>query len=81
MRKVCLMILLMLPFCAVAGLPSVEYVEDAGHIKKGTLDTARLNVGTAANSVAAGNDTRFETISVGKPDMMVPDGRALIWVE
>lgn len=81
MRKVCLMILLMLPFCAVAGLPSVEYVEDAGHIKKGTLDTARLNVGTAQNTVAAGNDTRFETISIGKPNITSSDGRALIWVE
>ncbi len=81
MRKVCLMILLMIPFCALAGLPSVGYVEDAVHIKKGKLDTARLNIGTAQNTVAAGNDTRFETVSVGKPDIMVPDGRALIWVE
>ena len=81
MRKLFLMIILMIPFCAVAGLPSVGYVEDAAHIKKGKLDTARLNVGTVTDTVAAGDDTRFETISIGKPNITSSDGRALIWVE
>ena len=81
MRGLFFAIILMMPFYAVAGLPSVEYVEDAGHIKNGTLDTARLNIGTAQNTVAAGNDTRFETISIGKPNITSSDGRALIWVE
>ncbi len=85
MRFVCFVFVLFLPMVAVADIASVDYtkayVQNANNITKGTLSTERLSVGSDDNTVAAGDDVRFETISVGEPDVSAPDNRAVIWIE
>lgn len=63
------------------GLGNVANVDqqNADNITSGTLDTARLSVGTAANTVAAGNDGRFDTIPTTAPAGTPETGRAFIW--
>ncbi len=63
------------------GLGNVANVDqqNADNITSGTLDTARLSVGTAANTVAAGNDGRFDTIPTTAPAGTPEAGRAFIW--
>lgn len=63
------------------GLGNVANVDqqNADNITSGTLDTARLSVGTAENTVAAGNDGRFDTIPTTAPAGTPQAGRAFIW--
>lgn len=58
-----------------------EKTHSAANITRDTLDTARLNVGREANTVAAGDDGRFDTMVIGQPDKEAEEGRVLVWVE
>ena len=58
-----------------------EETHSAANITRDTLDTARLNVGREANTVAAGDDGRFDTMVIGQPDKEAEEGRVLVWVE
>ena len=69
------------PGLGMADIASTTYASNANNITEGTLSTQRLPVGDAVNTVAPGDDTRFETVSIGQPDVDVPDNRALIWIE
>ena len=68
---------------AQVGLGNVKNVDttNAANITSGTVDTARLNVGTTENTVAAGNDVRFNTIPASRPTGTPPAGQVFIWVE
>ena len=81
MRGLFCVALLLFPCVLSAEIASTKYAGDAANITTGTLDTERLSVGTDSGTVAAGDDVRFETISVGNPDVDPGDGRALIWIE
>ncbi len=66
---------------AQVGLGNVKNVDttNAANLATGTVDVARLPVGTAANTVAAGDDTRFDTIATQSPGATPPVGRAFMW--
>lgn len=66
---------------AHVGLGNVKNVDttNAANLATGTVDVARLPVGTAANTVAAGDDTRFDTIATQSPGATPPVGRAFMW--
>ncbi len=66
---------------AQVGLGNVKNVDttNATNLATGTVDVARLPVGTAANTVAAGDDTRFDTIATQSPGATPPVGRAFMW--
>ena len=51
---------------------------DASRITTGTLDIARIPVGTGAGTVAAGNDSRFPSSACGSGNLMRWDGNT--WV-
>lgn len=54
---------------------------NADNITSGTLATERLNVGTSAGTVAAGDDARFYTISTTQPTGTPPDGSVFVWFD
>ena len=63
-------------------VPTVSYVNNAGNLTKGTISVERLPVGVGQGMVAAGNDARFDSVALGKPDSAtVEQGRALVWIE
>lgn len=66
---------------AQVGLGNVKNVDttNAANLATGTVDVARLPVGTVANTVAAGDDTRFDTIATQSPGATPPVGRAFMW--
>ncbi|MBR4892024.1 MAG: hypothetical protein IKZ34_02480 [Alphaproteobacteria bacterium] len=66
---------------AVPNVPTVSYVNNADNLTKGTVNVQRLPVGEVADTVAAGNDKRFDTVPLGRPDVTVSEGRALMWIE
>ena len=66
---------------ANANIASTQYAQDASNISSGTLGYARLPVGTTTNTVAAGNDVRFNTISTAQPSGSLPTGTAFMWFE
>lgn len=67
---------------AQTGVPTVSYVSNASNLTKGTVSVERLPVGKDAQSVAAGNDNRFDSVPLGKPEnAQVAEGRALMWIE
>jgi hypothetical protein len=47
----------------------------------GKLEKAILPVGTAAETVAAGNDGRFDTVPTTQPSGTPATGRAFIWFD
>ena len=65
------------------GLGNVENVDttNAANISSGTMDVARLPVGTTATTVAAGNDVRFDTVSTSQPSGTPPTGTVFIWFD
>ncbi len=85
MRFVSMVFFCMFCFCAfaqVGSVPTVSYVSNASNLTKGTVNVERLPVGTDARSVAAGNDNRFDSVPLGKPEKVQPvEGRALMWIE
>jgi hypothetical protein len=70
-----------LPFVAVASIPDVNYVKNADRLDEGKVKTELLHIGTDQSTVAAGNDTRFETVKIGQPTVTASADRALIWIE
>lgn len=66
---------------AQVGLGNVKNVDttNAANLTTGTVNVERLPVGTAANTVAAGDDTRFDTIATQSPEATPPVGRAFLW--
>ncbi|MCL2748458.1 MAG: hypothetical protein FWE50_00055 [Alphaproteobacteria bacterium] len=68
---------------AQVGLGNVANVDqqNANNITSGTVAYARLPVGNAVSTIAAGNDTRFDTIPTTAPQGSPAVGRALIWIE
>ena len=62
-------------------LPTVSYATNADNLTTGTVDIKRLPVRENAGQVAAGDDRRFDTISVGKPDVVATEGRVVMWIE
>ena len=68
---------------AQVGLGNVQNVDqtNAANITSGTLNVARLPVGTVASTVAAGNDDRFDTIPTSAPSGTPPTGRVFVWFD
>ena len=63
------------------GLANVQNVDqtNASNLTSGTVAYGRLPVGTAASTVAAGNDVRFNTIPTTQPSGTPPSGQVFIW--
>lgn len=63
------------------GLSNVQNIDttNAANITSGTLDVARIPVGTTNTTVASGSDTRFDSIPSTAPGDTPPDGRVYIW--
>lgn len=63
------------------GLGNVQNVDqtNASNLTSGTVAYGRLPVGTAASTVAAGNDVRFNTIPTTQPSGTPPSGQVFIW--
>ena len=53
----------------------------AENITSGQFATKHLYVGSEAHTVAAGDDNRFDTLSIGVPEKEAAQGRVLVWVE
>ena len=53
----------------------------AENITSGQLATEHLYVGREADTVAAGDDGRFDTMVIGQPEKEAEEGRVLVWVE
>lgn len=66
---------------AQVGLGNVKDVDNtnADNLVSGTVNIARLPVGATEGTVAAGADTRFDTVSMTEPAGNPPDGRAYVW--
>ena len=56
-------------------------VTDASNLTSGTVAIGRLPVGTTANTVAAGDDSRFYTIPTTEPSGNAPNGTVFIWFD
>lgn len=65
------------------GLNNVQNVDqtDANNLTSGTVPFDRLPVGTSRDTVAAGDDVRFDTIATGRPSGTPPAGSVFVWVE
>ena len=82
-----------LPAVSYAAIPSTNYVQDARHIKDNQLDSKVIRIHNKSreeteetDTVAAGNDVRFDTVQIGKaPSVGEVTGdstdRAVIWIE
>lgn len=86
-----------LPAVSYAAIPSTNYVNNADHLGRGTVKTPLINVydkydvrdgvkTEIGETVASGNDARFDTIQIGKaPEVSGAPGdstdRAVIWIE
>ena len=63
------------------GLSNVQNVDqtDATNITSGTVNAARLPIGTTESTVAAGNDVRFNTVTTSQPSGTPPSGQVFMW--
>ena len=66
---------------AQVGLANVQNVDqtNATNLTSGTVAYGRLPVGVVANTVAAGDDVRFNTIPTTAPTGTPPSGQVYIW--
>ena len=56
-------------------------VTNASNLTSGTVAVGRLPVGTTANTVAAGDDSRFYTIPTSEPSGNAPNGTVFVWFD
>lgn len=65
------------------GLGNVKNIDttDAANIITGVIAYERLPIGMTANTVAAGNDSRFFGVPRTKPSTVAPDGMVWMWFE
>ena len=63
------------------GLANVQNVDqtNASNLSSGTVNVARLPVGTTSTTVAAGDDGRFDSVSTTQPSGTPPTGRVWVW--
>ena len=54
---------------------------NASNLTSGTVAVGRLPVGTTANTVAAGDDSRFYTIPTSEPSVNAPNGTVFVWFD
>lgn len=69
---------------AVPGaLATYNFSSNAANLTTGNLPYARVSniVGTGTNTIAAGNDSRFNSISTSQPSGSAGTGRAFIWIQ
>lgn len=68
---------------AQVGLGNVQNFDttNADNITSGTLATERLNIGNSAGTVAAGDDSRFYTVSTTQPTGTPPEGSVFVWFD
>lgn len=60
----------------------IEQTKDASNLTSGTVSIDRLPVGNVVSTVSAGDDIRFDTVSLGEPVGVVGnEQRVVIWVE
>ena len=81
---VCLLFIVALVFPASADVKqvaSVDYASNASNLSTGTVSVSRLPVGTTSTTGAAGNDVRFDSLPIGRPDVSAGSSRVLVWVE
>lgn len=66
---------------AQVGLGNVKDVDNtnADNLLSGAVNIARLPVGSTEGTVAAGTDTRFDSVSITEPAGNPPDGRVYVW--
>ncbi len=91
----CFMMLVLTPVVSYSAIPSRSYVANAEHITENQFNPARLPIYNKTeettkptDTVAAGNDVRFNTVQIGQPEAITADNvtgdttdRALIWIE
>lgn len=65
------------------GLGNVKNLDqtNANNLSSGTVGYARLPVGTIANTIAAGNDVRFNAVMTSQPEGTPPTNMVWIWFE
>ena len=63
------------------GLANVQNVDqtNADNLTSGTVAVNRLPVGTVQNTVAAGDDARFNSIPTTQPTGTPPSGHVFVW--
>jgi len=63
------------------GLGNVKNIDttNADNLTMGTVNIARLPVGTATGTIASGGDTRFDTLPAAEPAGTPPSGRVYVW--
>ncbi|MDW3024793.1 MAG: hypothetical protein R8N50_03875 [Alphaproteobacteria bacterium] len=63
------------------GLGNVQNLDqtNADNLSSGTVSYERLPVGSKEQTVAAGNDVRFDTIPTVAPSGTPPEGQVFIW--
>lgn len=69
---------------AVPGaLATYNFSSNAANLTTGNLPYARVSniVGTGANTIAAGNDSRFNSIPTSQPSGSAGTGRAFMWIQ
>lgn len=62
----------------LGNVPNID-VSNASNLTSGTVDVARLPVGTTTGTVASGGDTRFDTLPTTTPTGTPPAGRVYVW--
>lgn len=64
-------------------LATYNFASNAENLTSGNLAYARISslIGTSSNKIAAGNDSRFNTVPTSQPSGSAGTGRAFIWIQ